>query len=44
MKITFKISVILFLFISTFQIEAAIIYDQPYDGSIIADGLLQYYY
>ena len=38
MKITFKISVILFLFISTFQIEAAIIYDQPYDGSNIADA------
>ena len=38
MKITFKISVILFLFISTFQIEAAIIYDQPYDGSIFADA------
>ena len=31
-------SVILFLFISTFQIEAAIIYDQPYDGSNIADA------
>ena len=38
MKTTFKISVILFLFISTFQIEAAIIYDQPYDGSNIADA------
>lgn len=31
-------SVILFLFISTFQIEAAIIYDQPYDGINIADA------
>ena len=38
MKTTFKMSVILFLFISTFQIEAAIIYDQPYDGSNIADA------
>ena len=38
MKTTFKMSVILFLFISTFQIEAAIIYDQPYDGSIFADA------
>lgn len=31
-------SVILFLFISTFQIEAAIIYAQPYEGSNIADA------
>ena len=31
-------SIILFLFISTFQIEAAIIYDQPYDGINIADA------
>ena len=38
MKTTFKMSVILFLFISTFQIEAAIIYDQPYDGSNIANA------
>ena len=38
MKTTFKMSVILFLFISTFQIEAAIIYDQPYDGINIADA------
>jgi hypothetical protein len=38
MKTTFKMAVIVFLFISTFQIEAAIIYDQPYDGSINADA------
>ena len=37
-KTTFKMSVILFLCISTFQIEAAIIYDQPYDGSNIANA------